>query len=117
MSPPSIEQALHASIDEEIMHCGENHIAVALRLNDLAKYLASQKRFSDAEPVMEQAVFVVAFNTLKAGLAKPSEDAAPIIDGYEILLKVLGVDREQRLARLQAAMDRANAEVETTRNV
>jgi hypothetical protein len=115
MAPPGIEQSLRTAVEEEKRCSGENHIAVAHRLNDLAKYLASQKRFSDAEPVMAQAVSVIAYNTLKVGLPKPPEEAAPIIEGYEILLKVLGVDRDQRMARLQATMDRALAKVNAGR--
>lgn len=115
MAPPRIEQSLRAAVDEEKRRKGENNIEVAHRLNDLAKYLASQKRFSEAEPFMNQAVFIVAYNTLKAGLPKPPEEAAPIIEGYEILLKVLGVDRSERMARLQATMDRALAKVSAGR--
>jgi hypothetical protein len=116
MAPPGIEQSLRTAVDEEKRRNGENHIAVAHRLNDLAKYLASQKRFSDAEPIMAQAVFVVAYNTLKAGLPKPPEEAAPIIEGYEILLKVLGVDRDERMASLRATMDRAHVKVNAGRS-
>ncbi len=109
--PPDIEQSLRAAVEEEKERNGENHIEVAHRLKDLAKFLASQKRLSEAELIMNQAVFVVAYNKLRAGLPKPPAEAAPIIEGYEILLKVLGVDREQRMARLQAVMDGTPATV------
>jgi len=111
MAPPGIEQSLRAAVEDEKQRNGENHIEVAHRLNDLAKYLASQKRFSEAEPFMNQAVSVVDYHTLKAGLPKPPEEAEPIIEGYEILLKVLGVDRDERMARLQATMDQALAKL------
>lgn len=105
MTPPGIEQSLRVAVEEEKQRKGDNHIEVAHRLNDLAKYLVSQKRFSDAEPLMNQAVSVVAYNTLKARLPKPPEEAAQIIEGYEILLKVLGVERSERVARLRAVMN------------
>jgi hypothetical protein len=112
MEPSDIERALRAAIATEISRCGEGHVEVAYRLNDLAKYLASHGRVAEAEPLMEQAVFVIAMSTLKGGLSKPPDNAAPIFEGYEILLKILGLDRHQRKARLQVATDRAKSAVE-----
>lgn len=107
--PNNIEQALCKAIEEEKRRSGDNHMEVAFRYYDLAKYLASQKRFSEADPIMNQAVFLVALNMFKAGLSELPESALPIIKSYEILLKVLGVDRAQRIERLKAALDLATA--------
>jgi hypothetical protein len=113
MESSDIERALRAAIATEISCCGEGHVEVAYRLHDLAKYLASQGRVAEAEPLMNQAVFVIAMSTLKAGLSAPSAAAAPIFEGYEILLKILGMGRNQRKARLQDATDRAKSAVKT----
>lgn len=111
MEQTPIESTLRAAVSAEKRRSGNNNIEVAYRLHDLGKYLASQQRFLDAEPVMEQAACIVALHTVQAGLSSASRDTAPILEGYEIVLKILGVDREERKARLQSALESARAKI------
>lgn len=85
----SIEQYLRDAVVEEQERSGKCDLNVAYRLYDLGKYLAARMRLDEAEPIMTQAVFLVAYNTVIMERARLSEDAVRIIRDYKILLKVL----------------------------
>jgi|GEM_PF-6676541 hypothetical protein len=105
MDRSNIEEPLRSAVDEEKHRNGEMHINVAFRLNDLAKYLAAQMRLVDAEPILNEAVSVVAYNTLQAGSPMPSDESLTIITNYQTLLRMLGLNRTQRMMRLNAALE------------